>query len=486
MKKRIQRTLGIILFLALALSAGAAPVRFSLARYAQAQQPAVKLTGAQVQEPKEDYLQGAESRKRPWVAALETFSINISTWLIDRYAFNKSYSHIGWVDIKHNFTEWYCWDDDAFGESFAGHPFQGSQFYNSARSLGLSVWESIPYPALGYFMWGFFLENDLPSWNDQIFDIVGGINLGEVEYRLSSQVLDDSATGAERTGREILAFFLDPIREFNRIIYGDAFRTSSINRQKREPLHGNISLGGMLVSNGAKLSGLHFSPALTFDMVYGFDSSDIVVDHPFDMLVFYGDIRYSHFQSRGYFTYSTYGPWWAREWEGASGQRFSLGLFQHMDYLNNEAFEMGGMSTTAGFLSVFPLGGGSDLKFSIQAGGLFGGVRNSYVLVGDRNYDYCLGFTGKADVWFTYAPLGVISLHFTHFRAKGIEAAATTEADEGNDILTLFTAQYAFPLTEALGLTLEYGRFARRQHFEGHPETIQDSSRVGASLNLHF
>ena len=56
---------------------------------------------------------------------------------------------------------------------------------------------------------------------------LGGVALGEVMYRTSSAILSNEATGAERFGREIAGLFLNPIRGFNRVITGRAFRVRS-------------------------------------------------------------------------------------------------------------------------------------------------------------------------------------------------------------------------------------------------------------------
>ena len=479
---RIHRAfVSFALLFSLAAAASASPAVFSLRR------GQVPVERSAVQVPRENYEKIDATVKRPWMAALETVSICVGNWLVDRYIAKDSFSYISWATIKSNFQNGYAWDNDKYGESFFGHPYQGSQFYNAARSLGLNTWESLPYPAVGYFIWGFVFENDRPSWNDQVFDVLGGLNLGELEHRLSSQVLDDTATGGERFWREALALLIDPIRGFNRLVYGDAFRTSSINRQEREPVHGSLNLGGSLVSDSWNLSHVRFNPGLSVDLLYGVDSSGIVTGHPFDLIAFNGEVRYSDFHSKGFVTLSTYGPWYAKSWDGASGASYALGLFQHFDLINNEAFQMGGTSTTLGFVSVLPLGGGFELKSSLQAGGLLlGGVRNSFLMVADRDYDYGLGFTGKVDAWLSHPSLGTLSLHFDHIRSWGFAGRTPTAFDKSRDIMTLFTARYTVPIASAWAISLDYGRFALRQSFQGGPHVIKDSSRAGLALAWSF
>ncbi len=488
MKSRNHGALGVLLILSLTLAAGAAPTAFSLEHYRQTGEPVFSLAGTPPRQASETApAVGAEAKKRPWIAGLEVFSINIGTWLVDRYIINHDYSYISWKTMKSNLRHGFMWDNDLYTESFFGHPYSGSQSYNSARSLGLSVWESIPYAFAGYLMWGYFMENDRPSYNDTILTTLGGLNLGELEYRLSSQVLDDSATGGERVGREILGLILDPIRGLNRIIYGDAFRTSAANNQRREPLHGNITLGTMLVSHTPRLSGLRSSPGLTFDMVYGLDSSGIVTDHPFDLIFLNGEVRHYPTPSRTYLSLGTYGPWYAKAWDGPSGQKYALGIFQHYDFHNNEAVRMGGTSTTLGFVSLIPLGGGTEFKASVQAGGLLlSGFTNPYIHVEQRDYDFGLGVTGKAEAWLSHPKLGTISIHFDHFRSWGFGGSTPTPGDTSDDIMTLFWAQYAFPISRTWGLCLDYGRDYLHQFFEGHPDIIKHTSRVGAGIAWHF
>ena len=67
-------------------------------------------------------------------------------------------------------------------------------------------------------MWEFFMENEPPSINDMLATTFGGIELGEITYRLSDLFIDNRSSGAERVGREVLAGILSPVRAFNRII----------------------------------------------------------------------------------------------------------------------------------------------------------------------------------------------------------------------------------------------------------------------------
>ena len=76
-------------------------------------------------------------------------------------------------------------------------------------------------------MWEFFMETEPPSINDMLATSFGGIELGEITYRLSDLFVDNRSHGAERVGREILSGLISPMRAINRIITGEAWRHSS-------------------------------------------------------------------------------------------------------------------------------------------------------------------------------------------------------------------------------------------------------------------
>ena len=59
------------------------------------------------------------------------------------------------------------------------------QTNNSARSQGLTFWESAPYAAIGSLEWEFLGEREPPALNDLIATTMGGICIGEITYRIS-------------------------------------------------------------------------------------------------------------------------------------------------------------------------------------------------------------------------------------------------------------------------------------------------------------
>ncbi len=129
---------------------------------------------------------------------------------------------IWWSNIEAGFQ----WDDNTFMYNQIAHPYHGAAFYNSFRNHGfpfwaggLRFWESaVFYTFLGSLAWECCGESQLMSTNDLITTTMGGAALGEITYRTSSWILDDTATGFDRLWRELTAGILNPPRLFDRLL----------------------------------------------------------------------------------------------------------------------------------------------------------------------------------------------------------------------------------------------------------------------------
>lgn len=98
-----------------------------------------------------------------------------------------------------------------------GHP--GGDAVGIARSADLSYWES-----LGSFLWETAGETTPPSLNDHIATGIGGTFLGEAMFRMASLVLEG---GGEHPPfwRELGATLISPPTGFNRLVFGERFRS---------------------------------------------------------------------------------------------------------------------------------------------------------------------------------------------------------------------------------------------------------------------
>lgn len=69
-----------------------------------------------------------------WLAAGETFGMNVSLWAFDRYILKGHYAYISFETIKQNFKHGFEWDNDHLNTNMFAHPYNGSLFFNAGRS----------------------------------------------------------------------------------------------------------------------------------------------------------------------------------------------------------------------------------------------------------------------------------------------------------------------------------------------------------------
>ena len=306
-------------------------------------------------------------RSSVWRPVVLTTGVNVLTWSVDRFITRSSYSKVGLKSWKYNLTHDWVWDTDPFQVDFLGHPFSGAMFFNTARSSGYSFVQSFPFAVFGSVQWKYFGENDLPTINDLITTSVSGTAYGEMLYRLSSNILDDTKVGSERVFREIFAGIIDPVRGINRLLQGRTFRVTSKEIYQKEPL--TISIGGgiqklnKVTSFGTGLT----SELVSLSLVYG-DPFEKRKRKPFDffeskIVLDNGDVIGKSFVDN----LSAYGLLFGKNAQPGK-MKMLIGIFQHYDYFDNSIFELGNLFFSGGIISKLPLGQKSFLNTNLHLG----------------------------------------------------------------------------------------------------------------------
>lgn len=153
-----------------------------------------------------------------------------------------------WVtrdSLGSNLHRGFAFDQDEIQTNFLGHPYHGGLMFTSARSAGLGFWISAAYTGAGSLGWELFAETEPPSANDLIMTTLSGLMLGEMTYRLSSELLDDSAQGSWRLWRELAAAAVSPMRGFQRLNTGQAWRERP--PPIRQPVRAALHVGAEVV-----------------------------------------------------------------------------------------------------------------------------------------------------------------------------------------------------------------------------------------------
>ncbi len=384
-----------------------------------------------------------------WIPAVRVIASNGFTLAVDRFVFNFDYSHIGPTSWQQNIKSGWEWDADRFGINFIGHPYSGNSYFNIARSNGYSYLQSFPFTVEGSLIWEFFGETTLPSKNDLINTTISGSFLGEVFYRLSSNILDDRKKGRERVRNEILAGLLDPTRALNRLTQGKIKRVTPIDVYQKEPL--NITLfAGIHKINVNNLFGTGATNEMfNIQLDYG-DPFEKRARKPFD--VFRLRTEFSIGVGRKILdNVSGYGILFGKTMR-AGRQGYLIGGFQHYDYWDNKLFEMGSIGFGVGVISRFPVQQHSNIYSAIHFG-IVPLAGNSTRYGPDtsqfRDYNFGGGLEGKIEETFNlnqWASIGFTAYYYYIHTYSGLS---------GNSLLGILKPKVSVQLYKNLSVGFE-------------------------------
>ncbi|MFN2302820.1 MAG: DUF3943 domain-containing protein, partial [Anaerolineales bacterium] len=253
------------------------------------------------------------------VAIAETVGLNILVWAFAQYLMDQesgAHSYINLDTMRDNLTYWFEWDPNHFTTNFFAHPYHGGLYFNASRNNGLDFWASSFCALGGSFMWEVFMERHRPSINDLAMTTTGGMFLGEMLFRFSNLVWDDSATGFERVWREIVGTIINPIGGLNRIIRGDITTTRSTHNQIRSPIDFTLFWSGAVTSGSS-------------DVVEEEDIEDQKVSNSWELLLVYGE-AFRKEEPRKPF------DWFVLQWSGRKTDQLYFSIYAYSLLLGKE------------------------------------------------------------------------------------------------------------------------------------------------------
>ncbi len=405
----------------------------------------------------------SQTIKRPWRSAFQTAGLNVGVWAFDRYAMNADFAKISLHSIWKNIKTGFVWDNDKFSTNLFAHPYHGNLYFNTARSNGLSFWESAPYSIAGSLMWEMCAEIEPPAINDFIATSIGGVALGEVTHRLSSLVLDDSKYGSGRFFRELLGTIICPSRGLNRLITGDAWKVRhqyyKHHDYEKLPVKFAATIGDRYLADDNNFFKGSNSPYVEFNVIYG-DPLKETTNLPFD---------YFNFSS----TFNTIGTQpligsvnlaaklFGKYLEPVPGHKMLIGIFQHFDFYDSESVISGSKNIPYKISEAAAFGLGMIYQFpaknkrvnirqsSYLNAILLGGSLTDYYNNIDRNYNMGSGYSIKSNTYIDFAKYGNFELSLQHYRIftwKGYEGKdlenidplyLNAQGDKGNVQLTI-------------------------------------------------
>ncbi len=266
-------------------------------------------------------------------------------------------------------------------------------------------------------MWEMFMECEYPSTNDIIATPIGGAAIGEVLYRASDLILDDTSGGGERFGREAAAFVINPMRGLTRMITGDAWRRRSTTGRRFgvPPIDMELSLGGRMLSLWDNDEGTRVGAAAQIKIEYG-DKFEDVTKTPYGYFSFLMEIQGIKTQpllSR----VEIVGRLLSKEIVDKKNVKASVGMYQHFDFFDSDTIKRREPNRSQLFPCVVPyklgapasVGGGvmaqyvpsDDFVFEgyFHANGLMlAGILTDFYRDYHRNYNWGSGFSLKAGI----------------------------------------------------------------------------------------
>ena len=396
----------------------------------------------------------AYTPRRPWpVVSARVLAANVFNWALAKYVYKFDWPSSGPKDWKRNFQLGPHWDADRFSINFIGHPHTGSYYYNIARSNGYSYWGSLPFAIQGSLTWEFLGENEQPSWNDMINTPISGLFLGEVFYRVSSNILDDRKRGAERVFRELLAAAINPTRAINRLTQGAMFRVTNKEVYQKEPMNITVSAGVHKVNDQGERRNRFGSGATNAMLNVQFDYGDpfeVRKRKPFDVFRFRIEMSYGA-DSNLLDNINGYGILAGKT---IKENRLLTGIFQHFDYWrNNNIFEMGSLGFGPGLISRIPVAKHSNIYSNVHLAVMpLAGNNNRYGPVGTdvRDYNFGGGLEAKVEETFNlnrWATIGVTGYYYWIHTYNGLP---------GNSIVGVVRPNLSVRIAGGLRLGLEH------------------------------
>jgi hypothetical protein len=419
----------------------------------------------------------ANPRSPVWIPVLGVVGGNVFTWAVDRYISNADYSRVGFQSWRKNFQEGFEWDSDGFEMNHFFHPYGGAMAFTGGRANGYGFYESVPFAFGSSLMWEMVGENTQPSYNDLINTTVSGAFGGEVLYRLSSNILDDRATGAARFFRELLGTVINPRRGFSRLTEGRLFRLSSKEVYQKEPLNVTFSLGAHNIDVGSIFGTGITNLTTTAQFVYG-NPFELRSRKPFDFFKLRFDMDFGPSPTL-IDNIIGYGLLFGSNTR-AGHLNIIAGGFQHFDYWNNTTYQVSSFGFGGGIMSQLPFMMNSRLESALHLAVIpLGAVSSPYVNVGDRRYVYGGGMQAKVE---NILDLGWGSLTTDYF----LYWIHTYVGASGNNLIGIFKPRLTVLLHRNISAGFEYLLYHRTAGFDEFPGffSVHSEEKVYVMLNL--
>jgi hypothetical protein len=404
------------------------------------------------------------------------------TWAAYRYLLKAEYARVGIKSWENNLKKEWAWNNEPFGKNFIGNPYVGTLAFNDLRSNGYNYYESFSFAVAGGVLWDYFCVNTRPPYNDIINNSINGAFLGEIFYRISSNILDDRTRGRERVFREIFAGLIDPKRGINRLIQGKSFRITNKEVYQKEPLNISLYAGGHRINGDSKIfsGNATYNTMINLQLDYG-NPFEIRTRKPFDFFKASTDFSFG-IGKRIIDNVSGYGILFGKNMQ-LGKLAILIGGFQYYDFWNNKIFELGAIGFGGGLFSKLPLSKTSNLYTNIHLA-LIPFAGNSTQLgpedVKFRDYNFGDGLEGKIESTINLGKYATVSLIYYYFLFH------TYVGTPGNNIMGILKPRITILLDKDISIGFEQYVYYEDPIFSYFPATHSVSTEEKVFLLLYL
>lgn len=412
--------------------------------------------------------------KNYWLPAVEVVGLNFGVWAYSEYLTSEGWANISWETIKNNFENGFEWDADGYLMNQFWHPYHGSNYYNLARSNGLGFWESAPYTVGGSLMWEYFMETEPPSYGDIVNTSVTGIILGEISFRVSNLIIDESTTGFERVARELSSTLVNPMQGFNRLIKGDMWKSGTSNR--KDNFDAEVSLGAHNVFIDSKIEKSTTYLMLKLNMNYG---NQFYVDankKPFDYFTLHTEINLTPDDNIvGIFAS---GVLWDAHLDFFNNSKNIIGIYKEVDILINTVYKLSATSATGQIINTVPLSSKVSMQNFLGLSAILMGATNSqYSSEYGKDYNIGPGASAKAGIAFLIKDLGDIHLNYKRYWIHTLSGA------ESEQFVGLLKAGISYNLSTDLDIGFDILLYERYGDYKYFPNTQSSNTAIRLFLS---
>jgi hypothetical protein len=409
-------------------------------------------------------------------AAGEVLAINLGASAFNEYVRNANFNQISPRSWWENLTEGFHYDDNEFRTNQYIHPFNGACYFNSGRANGLDFWSSSAFGIGGAFIWEAFGETHPMSFNDMISTGLGGIALGEAQFRMASLVLDNTDVGSSRTWREVGAFAIDPIRGFNRLVSG---RSGRVHDNPTNPMDWRPENQRNWLAAGIRILGEGESISENTEdhgfFEYGHQQGNVFTNTrrgPFDYFDIAAQLNIGDKLPLG--KAFIRGELWGTPL--GDGETHVFAITQHFEYLNNNLYEWGGQSYGPTLFSRFGDRAKTHLDTRVDViGTVLGAVNSDYSFLAEvenreryREYDYGPGGGVSVEASLTMKRVLLSGLYRFQYINVSNGSIYSTDDFDGSDADHFIQAaglRAVVPVRPDTGVGADFSVFLRKSEY---------------------